>query len=264
MDRALCILDDTIKLVSDLEGLPERELIIVRRTLLCPECNGPAFFRKRTITGGAPCFGAKHQNGCSLASNQPQANETYSDRGSAIVVDFNFGANQPSLGEDHQEDFSEIALNTFQNETNEQKVSRRMSRLLKSLLYNETFRQSNREIIVERHHTSISMFFKTPLEALNHPGERNKYVVWGIISDAQQKNPDEALWLNFGGTVNDLSVRIHENTAEELKSRYSINDLEDLSGVGILAIGYINKSTKSEKVYVKIDELKCLSIRREV
>lgn len=262
MDQALCILDQEIKHVNDFEILPEEELIIKRRALLCPECRESAFFRKRTKTGGVACFGAKHKKGCSLASNQPQANETYCDRGSAIVIDFNFGANRPSLGDDRQEDFSGIDLNTFQNETNEQKISRRMSRLLKSLLYNEGFNGSDREIKFNGQSRIVSEFFKTPQEALNHRGEKKKYGVWGIISDAHYLK--ETLWLNFGGTVNDLSIPFGKEVAYEFGKRYGINEVEELSGVEILVIGWINQAKESEKVFIRFEELKYLSIRKNI
>jgi hypothetical protein len=261
MDQALCILDQEIKHVNDFEILPEEELIIKRKALLCPECRESAFFRKRTITGGVACFGAKHRNGCSRASNQPQANETYSDRGSAIVIDFNFGAHQ-RLGDDEKNDFREIDNETFQNESNEQKISRRMSRLLKSLLYNEGFNGSDREIKFNGQSRIVSEFFKTPQEALNHLGEKKKYGVWGIISDAHYLK--ETLWLNFGGTVNDLSIPVGKEVAYEFGKRYGINEVEELSGVGILVIGWINQAKESEKVFIRFEELKYLSIRKNI
>lgn len=263
MDRAICLIDGAIKTVEELERLQGDELTTVRRRLICPECEGPAYFRKRTITGGAPCFGARHSPGCPLASNQQEIDEAYRDNGASIVIDFDFGTNDLDLGEDQEEDYIECERGNFEDESDEEKVSRRMSRLLNSLIYNESFRTCSREIIVEGYTRTVRDFFKKHEEVLNLDQRRRKFGVWGILSDANYK--DETLWLNFGGTINDLSIPMESDKAEELKQRYGINDLEEFSGVGILVIGWVNKARESEKVFVKFEnDIKYISIRKNV
>lgn len=103
MDIALCTLDNYIYTSAQFSQLPFADIGEKRRSLICPECGGPAFFRKQTRNGRAACFGARpHQPSCSLSvldetrvvHGQGEIAEVICNPGERIVVDLVFGAPQ--------------------------------------------------------------------------------------------------------------------------------------------------------------------------
>lgn len=71
MQSARCTLNGALYHAQQLTSLPNHDLSQRRHHLVCPECGGPAFYRKETHNGRDACFGARpHASGCSLKAAQ--------------------------------------------------------------------------------------------------------------------------------------------------------------------------------------------------
>ena len=51
------------------DGWPEERRNSIKPHLRCPECDAPVHFRRKSRDGKEPCFVAKHESGCSMASS---------------------------------------------------------------------------------------------------------------------------------------------------------------------------------------------------
>ena len=54
---------------NDYDGWPEERRNSVKPHLQCPACRAPAHFRSRGRDGKGPCFFARHEDGCPMASS---------------------------------------------------------------------------------------------------------------------------------------------------------------------------------------------------
>src|SRR5689334_22085988 len=100
MDIVLCLVDGKTYSTKAFEELGDNVVLVYRRQLVCPECRGPAFYRKESTSGQAACFGARpHAANCDLAAVESRQGgglgpdkEERINYGERIEVDFNFGA----------------------------------------------------------------------------------------------------------------------------------------------------------------------------
>lgn len=106
MDVAVCTENNHSYYVIEFSHLPPDELLHKRQLLICPECGGPAYFRKASKSGQVACFGARpHAQGCILAASdhlqiindgQGEDQEIFEESGKTIVIDLNYGAKPES------------------------------------------------------------------------------------------------------------------------------------------------------------------------
>ena len=54
---------------NDYNGWPEERRNGMKSHLQCPACRAPAYFRRKSRNGKAPCFVAQHESGCPMASS---------------------------------------------------------------------------------------------------------------------------------------------------------------------------------------------------
>ena len=54
---------------NDYDGWPEERRNSVRPHLQCPACRKPVHFRRKSRDGKDPCFAARHEDGCPMASS---------------------------------------------------------------------------------------------------------------------------------------------------------------------------------------------------
>jgi len=270
MDTALCTEDRVIYEAVQFSRLPPIELARKRRLLRCPECDGPAFFRKASRSGRAACFGARpHVDGCELAApeQEPQDDGPGTDQdalhnpGERIVVDFNFGAQvQP----EHEE---APGLQPNPNRRGgfvgdgvrpDVRIHRRLSSLLRTLVEVPAFRQSGQLLEIDgRDEIAVRDFF-IALDAVTpeHAGLFRGF--WGMLSDARFST-DRTLWLNSGGR-DDISFCLDADYVDGIYERYRIEDEEDLAGAYILAFGTLQVS-QNGKLYSPVATPGYISIR---
>lgn len=279
MDYAICTINNEKYKAIDFEKLDASELAQKRRFLKC-KCGGPAFFRKASKSGQAACFGARpHKDGCDLAAPENESiggtltneEKEYFNSGKEIVIDLNYGAKKVTYivetDDDDNNKKSKGKHYSAQNGKGEAKPHRRLSTILKALMNDETyFKNSKQKIDLEGYSYSSAKLFKNFSEITteyvddiinNNPHTRR--AIWGMISDAQyDKMETSSIWINTGGN-DTISILVDKTISSSFTKRFKINDLENLSGKYVLAIGKLNKS-KNDKIFLKLNEIAYITV----
>lgn len=270
MDVARCTEDGHTYEAVEFSQLPPIELARKRRLLCCPECNGPAFFRKASRSGRAACFGARpHAGGCGLAAPehdvQPDGQGTDQDAlnnpGGRIVVDFNYGAQeQPEHEEAPGLPRNPNRRGRFVGEGDrpDARMHRRLSTLLRNLVEAPNFSQSDQLLEIEgRDEIAVRDFF-VPLDAVSEEHARMYRGFWGMISDARFA-ADGTLWLNSGGR-DDVSFCVDEEHVDAIYDRYGVDDEEDIAGAYVLVFGTLRVS-QNGKLYCLVTNPGYMALR---
>lgn len=270
MDVAFCSLDGSTYTSAQFARLDISLMSEMRRCLFCPECNGPAFFRKETRNGRAACFGARpHAPGCSLSvldetrtiQGQVEVGEVIHNPGERIVVDLEFGARQhvhvvpnarPGRGG------ARGGLHIGDYATNNARMHRRLSSLLRTLIESPDFRESNQVLEILGREILVRDFFVPLLDVTaNHTNTLRGF--WGMLSDTGSGADGTTIWLNSGGR-GDISFCMDENSFTMLCQRFHITENEELSGAYVLVIGEARMSQYG-KVYCSIDDQNMICVR---
>lgn len=269
MDVALCTLDNHIYTSTQFSQLPFPEMSEKRRNLVCPECNGPAFFRRQTRNGRAACFGARpHQPTCELSAldetrviyGQGEIAEVIYNPGERIVVDLNFGAQQHVHAEPNPGPVrggGRAGIHIGDNAANNARMHRRLSTLLRTLIESPDFSASQQILEVLGKEIQVRHFFVPLLDIQSHHLDSTKGF-WGMLSDVG-RDQNGTMWLNSGGRSN-ISFCIDNNSYTQICERYNINEEEDFSGAYILVIGEA-KVSQYGKVYCSIQDPNMVCLR---
>lgn len=210
MDIARCTEDGQVYTAAGFAALPLIDLERMRQQLTCPECNGPAFFRKGSRTGRAACFGARpHIGRCSLAAQDSERViegertdlDVLNNPAERIVIDLAFGAKPREFHGDPNEGQGRAGMapryvggNARPNAV----MHRRLSSLLRTLIEAPQFSASHQVLeIANLPEIRVCDFF-APLLATHPNLEGQVRGWWGLISDAKD-GADGSLWLNSGG-----------------------------------------------------------------
>lgn len=269
MDIALCILDNHTYTSAQFSQLPLADISEKRRNLVCPECRGPAFFRKPTRNGRAACFGARpHQPNCSLSvldetravHGQGEITDVIYNPGERIVVDLVFGAQQHVHAEPNLNPIlggARAGMHIGNNAATNARMHRRLSSLLRTLIESPAFRDSHQVLEVLGNEIQARDFFVPLLEIQPHHLNLIRGF-WGMLSDAVTEQ-NGTTWLNSGGKSN-ISFVIDDNSFSQVCERFNINEEEDFSGAYILVIGEA-KLSQNGKVYCSIKDPNMVCIR---
>lgn len=258
MYTARCIEDGITYAAVDFSVLPPHEITRKRQFLQCPECGGPAFFRRASRGGRAACFGARpHGPNCELAAPEYDTNEDgpgedqdqLLNPGNKIVVDLNYGAvEQPVAQEAEGLPPNRNRRGRYEGDGNrpQARMHRRLGPLLRTLIEVPAFRQSDQILEIADHpEMRVREFFVPLLEVTtDHSGQFRGY--WGMLSDAR-RDAAGTLWLNSGGR-DAISFCLDAHLIAPLFARYGIDDEEDLAGAYILLLGSPAVSQRN-KVY---------------
>lgn len=274
MDYAICTINNEKYKAINFEKLDASELAQKRRFLEC-KCGGPAFFRKASKSGQASCFGARpHKDGCDLAAPESESiggtltneEKEYFNSGKEIVIDLNFGAKKVihtvETDDDDNDRKSKGKHFSAQNGKAEAKSHRRLSTILKALMHDENyFKNSKQKIDLEGYsYSPVKLFQKFDaitneyVDEIISNNRHTRRAIWGMISDAQyDKNKTNSIWINTGGN-DTISILIDEKIHNNFTQRFKIEDINDLSGKYILAIGTLTKS-KNNKIFLKLKDI---------
>lgn len=278
MDYAICTIDNKKYKAFEFQNLDASELAHKRRCLEC-KCGGPAYFSKASKSGQAAHFGARHKDGCDLATPESESMDValsdeekeYFNSGKELVLDLNFGAQKTRHIDDTDEDDidskSKAGHHSSKNGKAPAKSHRRLSTILRALMEDENyFKSSNLKINLEGYPYSSKNLFKKFNELTNEyiddiikniPNTRR--AIWGMISDAQfDKHKIESIWINTGGN-DTVSIVINEKISNDFTARFKIKELEDLSGKYVLAIGKLHKS-KNNKIFLKLNDIAYITV----
>lgn len=269
MDVALCTLDNVVYSATQFANLNFGELSEKRRYLACPECQGPAFFRKATRNGRAACFGARpHQPNCSLAAQDEtriidghgDIADVINNPGERIVVDLDFGANQHVHAEPHVGAFhgrARAGIHIGNNNGNNARMHRRLSSLLRTLIEVPQFGNSNQILEIMGREIPVKDFF-VPLLGIQNVHLNSLRGFWGMLSDIGAGQPG-TVWLNSGGRGN-ISFCINEEEFVNVCHRFNIDDEEDFAGAYVLVIGEAKRS-QNGKIYCTVDNQNMICIK---
>lgn len=269
MDLAFCTLDNLTYTSAQFSKLNFADMSKKRRSLACPECGGPAFFRKQTRNGRAACFGARpHQPNCSISAldetkvinGYGEEVEFINNPGERIVVDLNFGAHtyvhaEPATGASRGG--ARAGVHTGGGNPNSARMHRRLSSLLRTLIESPYFRQSDQILEILGREIMVRDFF-VPLLDIKSQHLNSIKGFWGMLSDVAE-GQSGTVWLNSGGR-DDISFCLDEKPFLDICSRFRITDPEEYSGAYILVIGEA-KLSQNGKLYCNIQDQNMICLR---
>jgi hypothetical protein len=273
MDIARCVESGLIYTGNDFARLDPINLERMRRLLQCPECNGPGYFRKSSRNRGAPCFGARHADGCRLTvpnfdrlddrADEERYRAELMNPGNRIVVDFDYGAHDRPEWIDGANCAQSRTRASYMHGTDgggrqDVRVHRRLSSLLRTLINAPAFGQSDVIMeVAECGEIAARDFFVPILDVtVQYAGQFRGY--WGLLSDARYHS-DQQLWLNGGGR-NHVSFCVQRHHVDEIVQRYRISDEEDFAGAYVLVTGMLQISRQGKR-YCVIADPRCIALK---
>jgi len=267
MDVAFSTPDQQTYTAVEFSHLPAARLEELRTQLICTECRNPAFFRKRTRDGRAPCFGGRpHRDNCPQATAGAgawgaQGSDDQDERiniGDRIVLDLRLegGLTEDSPGGDPAQRRPGRGRSYGGNGTQQALMYRRLRTILRNLIRSESFRQSSQIIEVTNLVTSKASDFFVHFDDVKHQHLGKFLGLWGTLSDARLSA--ETIWLNTGGPIMP-SIPVDESNETTLLGLARATELEDLAGAYVLVLGKVEQSGTWKK-YVSFRDLTYISI----
>lgn len=266
MDIARCTANGVTYRAPAFEALDENSIQEYRQLLVCARCGARAFFRKKSTSGQAACFGARpHATGCDLAAvesryrgGQGLDQEERINYGERIQIDFAYGAHAV-VHVDPQEPGDPAGRGgQFRGGDGPRNavMHRRLSTLLRNLMLSDQFRNSDQIIALPEGQFRVRDFFVPFSQAGAHlVGEFRGY--WGMLSDAR-RGQGEQIWLNSGGQQN-VSTAVNAELIPEFNRRFQIEELEDLAGAYVLVFGTLGRSPR-DKLYLACNDLRYITV----
>lgn len=267
MDVALCTADGKTYTATEFANLPARQLEDFRTQLICVDCRYPAFFRKKTRDGRAPCFGGRpHRDNCDLATNGAgawgaQGSDDQDERlnpGDHIVLDLRLegGTDEGAPGGDPSQRRYGQGRAHIGNGQRRALMYRRLRTVLRNLIRSETFSRSSQIIEVTGLVSLRASDFFVHFDELG-PGHMGQFLgLWGTLSDARVSG--ETIWLNTGGPQMP-SIPVDAVDESVLLTLSRGGELEDLAGAYVLALGKVEQSGGGKR-YVRIRDLSHIAV----
>lgn len=265
MDFAKCTLDGTDYGAYKFSKLTDLDISKMRKHLICKECDAKAYFKKKSKSGQAACFGARpHNANCKLGTDESQTctgtllddERELINEGNFINVNFDFSTNITThitpTDDEGVEKSDTGSTHSSSNGISTAKSKRKLKSLLNMLLNDPDFSKSTQKIdIGEKYPFNASTIFKE-FSNLTDSDLSKTRGVYGQIFDVNEFNTD--IWLNSGG-FDDCSVVIEENLHDVFYKRFpDYDDLENLNGKYVLCFGKVLKSN-NDKYFIKLDDI---------
>lgn len=246
MDYARHVPSDQVYQAIAFSQLGAVQIEQMRHDLTCPECNNAAFYRKATKHGHAACFGARHIDGCGMATAPRDriedglgANEdALENPGQHILVDLNFGAAEQVNADAVDADArgrGRVRHFDGDGERPPARAHRRLGPLLRNLIEIPGYAHSHRVIEAPGSDPMPAHTFFVNFEnfADAHLGEFRGY--WGTIDNTRRRDAD-GLYLNTGGR-DALSILVPNNILPAFYGRYNVNNGQSFRGAQVLVLG---------------------------
>jgi hypothetical protein len=220
MKTAICPINNRTYEAATFEQDEYFELI--KNSMICPQCSQPVFYRGVTQNGREACFGARHTEGCDMATSEHDDMQEVVNvsqvAAQRIVVDFNTAGS--------------------------------IDHLLQSLMESDEFRRSTRIIEVPGHgEITIADFFVNFADVTeNHIGSYHGF--WGLIPDARVSG--NTMWLNSGGP-DSACANVDQIYFETIYQRLDIQNAAKISGSHILVFGELKKGRRDKKFVLITD-----------
>ncbi|EOC1299014.1 hypothetical protein ACI09I_000588 [Cronobacter dublinensis] len=266
VEKAFCTIDGKEWGAVAFFALPLAEIQLKRRSLICIECKGDAWFRRSSYGNDSPHFCAHHQESCSLGTTYEavvEGNENTvlpaSDADSGIVLDLGltqaYDINVKSEGENTQTTPQGKKL-TGEKTVDGGSLKYPAHFTLKNLLYKLV--QSKGLCYVDKNvgfkgqlfndlpRRGGELFVEFSNVAQWMDGARR--IFWGFISDVGETR-DGKIWLNAGNIKSGLSICINSEISGEFKEQFKVrNSLEELNGCHALIIGTCAYATTGKPI----------------
>ncbi|WP_071789246.1 hypothetical protein [Siccibacter turicensis] len=266
MEKAFCTIDEKEWGADAFYALPVAEIQRKRRSLLCIECKGDAWFRRSSYGNDSPHFCAHHQENCSLGTTYEAVGEGDENRGLpasdadiGIVLDLSltqgYDINVKTAWENPETTPQGQKL-TSEKTADGGSLKYPAHFTLKNLLYKLV--QSKGLCYVDK-----KVGFKDQLfnDLPDRGGELfvefsnvaqwmdgARRVFWGFISDVGQTK-DGKIWLNAGNIKSGLSICINGDISVEFKEQFKVkNSLDELDGCHALIIGTCTYATTGKPI----------------
>lgn len=279
MDKAFCTIDEQEWGADEFYALSPAELESKRRSLLCTECKGNAWFRRASYGNDAPHFCAHHEQYCSLGTSYAVVGEgdenkglPSSDADSGIVLD---------LGLTKSYDINvKVAVNKFESTPQGQSFTGEkivdggslkypahftLKNLLYKLVHSKGLCYADKKVVFKDRYFNgmpergADLFVEFTNISPWMDGARRIY--WGFISDVGQTK-DGKIWLNAGNVKSELSICINSEIASEFKGQFNVkNSLDELDGCHALIIGTCTYAATGKPI-LRCGELSYIVLRR--
>lgn len=279
MDKAYCTVDEKEWNADAFYALPPTEIQSKRRSLLCTECKGDAWFRRSSYGNDVPHFCAHHLENCSLGTSYETVGEgdenkaiPASDPDSGIVLDLGLTQHYDidvKILDDTSETSSQGKRLTAEKNVGGGNLKYPAHFTLKNLLYKLV--QSKGSCYADKGVRFKDQFFNDLPErgaelfvefikvAPWMDGARR--IFWGFISDVRQTR-DGKIWLNAGNIKSGLSICINGDISSDFKEQFKVkNSIDELDGCHALIIGTCTYATTG-KPMLRCGELSYIVLRR--
>lgn len=268
MRAAFCTRDDTSYLADTFDAKPASWIATNRTMLECVSGQAPAFFRKRSKSGQAACFGARpHADGCKLATNSPEETERaeavekfiLNNPGQHFLLTLRLpkppAPKQPSNDPALVGQGNRAGAHTKWGDRQESSSSIGAKECLINLALVPSYRESTTTIALTRNSPAIAVkdFFIRFVDA-SAADTRVVHGFWGTFTNARPTTAGSpTLWLNTGGREH-LSVLVEKDIQKDLLAAYGLDGIEDLMGAWVLIVDELQEAKSTKKLYLKPDK----------
>lgn len=239
VDKAFCTIDEKEWIADAFYALPLAEIQLKRRSLLCTECKGDAWFRRSSYGNDSPHFCAHHHENCSLGTSYEAVGEgdenkglPASDADSGIVLDLGLTQGYDinvKTAADNTETTPQGQKFTGEKTADGGSLKYPAHFTLKNLLYKLVqskglcyadkkvgFKDQSFNDLPDR---GGELFVEFINVAPWMDGARR--IFWGFISDVGQTR-DGKIWLNAGNIKSGLSICINSEISSEFKEQFKV------------------------------------------
>jgi hypothetical protein len=270
MENAKCVQDNSIYSAAQFGELPRDIFLNIRHSLVCPECERPAFFRRESHNGRDSCFGARpHAHGCqqrtappTMNTREPGGNTRFPSPDEEIVVDLSYGSPDPIGGShacgvnditDPDDEFAELERYARMETAQASVRHMRLRPLLRLVLTNPDFCLSNHIINFPGIGRVRARDFLMPLEALRTEHQGRALCVFGRIRHAQHLDAHQCVWL-FSQGYYAPNIKVPACEVIDLVNRYNTTNIGFLTDSYVMAIGEVKVSSSGNVYFYASDQ----------
>lgn len=258
MDLALDTIDNKRYEASDFNRNTAAWIAEHRFALECIVCGNQAFFRKRSVSGQAACFGARpHSEDCELATQSSEEGERAEaierfireNPGNHFELKLTLpkppartigwaGLGQNSAG-------GEGGRFTKWGKKQESSSTIQAKQVLINLALSEEYRESTQTVATPKSGGKIPIrdyFIPFQDASASDAGVERGY--WGSITNVGVH--EDATWLNTGYKRH-MSILLSGKVKEALIEAYNLDGIDDLIGSYVLVVGELRVSAGSKK-----------------
>lgn len=243
-----------------------------RHHLVCTACGFPAHYRRQGRDGRDACFVARpHADGCRLATPEYEGAQAVAGNvedeifttGQRIIVNFNIGTTTVTTAAPPTGGAADRGGQRGRNNggtTPRDVTSRKMSKLLRTLIDSEEFRRSPQiiEIPGQGNYVAADLFVNFSDVTDEHLETYHGY--WGQITDAKVGYYSRTLWFNPGGE-DDMSVLLDERYIGEVFQLFNIVAPSQIAGAHLLVFGKLKRAQINGKRFVQITDPRLFTLR---